>query len=226
MLQDSPSPEKSDVSSPESGSEMKKIQPPYVEAKEQSPKVESDLENQPKEESVSKEQEKQEDFNELRESMKQTQMELNKAKEENAKLQEKYQQAEEEAIICRNNIARQAKLAQSQQKQIESIKGHESKKGEEEVDYSKFRVDNYQRELLIKNAEISSLKQTLATKDDNLCSVTVSHDKFRLKSDIMQKSSNTKEGEIARLKQQLSDLQKELDELYIKEKLREQRFLK
>lgn len=185
--------------------------------------MESDQENHPKEDSqYDQQQENQGDYNELRESMKQAQMELAKTKEQNASLQDKCKQIEDEVLNCREHIARQANLAQSQQKELEGIKSQvneESKKEAGGVDYSKFRVSNYQRELLLKEAEISSLRQTLAVKDNNLCSITVSHDQYRTKSDAIQRETNTKSSEISNLKQQIEDLQKELDELYIKRKV-------
>jgi len=86
-------------------------------------------------------------------------------------------------------------------------------------DNSRYRVSGYQREIQLKEGEISSLKQTLGDKDTNLCAATRAHDHIRTQAEELVKITDSKDRTIAGLKNEIDGLKNELDALYTKRRV-------
>jgi len=150
--------------------------------------------------------------------MQRMQDELYKTKEQNDVLMSKYQKAQEEILSCQDAMAKQSSLSQQHQSELENMKRQSAIKPSYD-EYQHFRVENYQKEMTIKDNDIASLKENIKEKNQTIATVTVVGDHFKEKSSICTKKLETKDETIAKLNEKIHDLQNELDNLYIKRKV-------
>jgi len=85
--------------------------------------------------------------------------------------------------------------------------------------YEKFRVEDYQEELLRKENELTNLKNTIDNKNSNLASVKVAQDYFQEESKRGLKAANSKEKMIKELEGEIRQLENQIDNLYIDRKV-------
>ncbi len=168
-------------------------------------------------------EDKEPECDRLRDSLLKMQDELEKSREQNEALLAKYEKAQEELLNCHERISQKENAARQQRNELDSIK--KSAQAEsmasalgEVGDNSKFRVANYQRELWLKDSEISGLKQSVEEKNGTLATVKVVGDQYRVRSEIAQQLADDKDATIADLKTKVESLQNELDDLYIRRK--------
>ena len=165
---------------------------------------------------------KQAECQELSEAVRGLQVELNKTREQQATLLDKYHRAQDEMSNSNDQLIRQGNQLRNQQVELEELKRHlqeQTLKAAETGDSSKYRVANYQRELDLKDDEITGLKQTIASKNSNLCTAAVVQEQYKATAQAVQQVADRKDDVITNLKDKVEELQTELDELYIKRKV-------
>ena len=86
------------------------------------------------------------------------------------------------------------------------------------IDYSHFKVETYQRELLIKENDIDWFKESIKGKEDRIQNVTAAHDVYKERTIRGSENVSDRQKIIVGLKKKEKELQEELDEL--KEKRR------
>ena len=161
---------------------------------------------------------KQDECSFLKKSLTRVKEELGHVKEQNDALFGKYKNSQEEIAACQDHIAKQSTLTQQQQAELDDMKRMTVEKTGV-VDYSKFRVANYQREILLKENEITGLKGTIREKNGSIVTGTLMQDHFKEKTADTLRTVETKDQTISQLKVKIHDLQEELDQLYIKRKV-------
>lgn len=158
---------------------------------------------------------------ELKDSLRYVEIQLAKSRDTYQQLCRKYEDAQDEIAKCHEQIARQTNINHAQAQQIEEM----SKKMDEFVasqkemyEKSKFKVSTYQNEIDIREEEIGRLKRQLGMREDEISVLTQRQEQMSERMADIEEELELKSGENNRLRAQVADQEKTVQDLYVSRK--------
>lgn len=134
----------------------------------------------------------------LKTSLTQAQEKLKQVKEQNEALVNKFKGAQEEILSYQKTLKR---TGAPQTTAVDL--------------YEKFRVEDYQAELLRREKELSDLKNTIDSKNSSLASVKVAQDCLKEESKRGLRTAESRKRVVRELKNEIRQLEDQIDSLYI-----------
>eukprot|EP00347_Sterkiella_histriomuscorum_P003761 403363051 len=158
---------------------------------------------------------------ELKDSLRYVEIQLAKTRENYTNICRKHEEAQEEIQKCHEQINRQTNINHAQAQQIEEMgkKMDEFVSSQKEMyEKSKFKVTSYQNEIDIREEEINRLKRQMAQRDEDLRNMNSRMSAMGDRMRDIEEELELKSGENNRLRNQVADLEKTVQDLYVSRK--------
>ncbi|CDW91022.1 UNKNOWN [Stylonychia lemnae] len=158
---------------------------------------------------------------ELKDSLRYVEIQLAKTRENYTNVCKKYEEAQEEIQKCHEQINRQTNINHAQAQQIEEMgkKMDEFVASQKEMyEKSKFKVSSYQNEIDIREEEINRLKRQIGQRDEDISNLNMRVGTISDRMRDIEEELELKSGENNRLRNQVADLEKTVQDLYVSRK--------
>jgi len=158
---------------------------------------------------------------ELKDSLRYVEIQLAKSREGYGQLVRKYEDATGEVQQCHEQIGRQTNINHAQAQQIEEMgrKMDEFVASQKEMyEKSKFKVSSYQNEIDMREEEISRLKRNLGQREDEIAMLEQKQAQMAERMQDIEEELELKSGENNRLRAQVADLEKTVQDLFVSRK--------
>lgn len=154
---------------------------------------------------------------ELKNSLRYVEIQLAKSRENYKQLTQKYEDAQSDLQSSQEQIARQSNINHAQAQQIEEMGrklDNVANEQREMFEKSKYKVQQYQNEIDLREQDIQKLRKEGEQKDDDIKMYELRLKQMNERMTDIEEELELKSGENNRLRNQVGDLEKSVQDLY------------